>query len=154
MVDTSPDDGSDLILGADTPTFDPMSSWPQPGAVWQLCDIFFQRVNPLMKTIHRPTLERYVAEASSGPFGLRPNIRALFFSIFLMAIVSLDADECAHRLGYHREQALQDFAQGARLTLVRMGFLSTNDLTTLQAFTLYLVFHPSRRCSSILVSQC
>ncbi|EAA29601.2 hypothetical protein GE21DRAFT_6969 [Neurospora crassa] len=138
MVDTSPDDGSDLILGADTPTFDPMSSWPQPGAVWQLCDIFFQRVNPLMKIIHRPTLERYVAEASSGPFGLRPNIRALFFSIFLMAIVSLDADECAQRLGYHREQALQDFAQGARLTFVRMGFLSTNDLTTLQAFTLYL----------------
>ncbi|KAJ4385346.1 hypothetical protein N0V85_008108 [Neurospora sp. IMI 360204] len=140
MVDVAPDDGSELIIGADTPTVDPMSFWPEePGAVWSLCDIFFQRVNPLMKIIHRPTLERYVAEASSsGPFVLRSNIRALFFSIFVMAIVSLDADECMKRLGYDREQALRDFSQGARLTFLRMGFLSTNDLTTLQAFTLYL----------------
>lgn len=139
----APADGSELVIGPDTPTVDVMSFWPEPGLVWSLCDIFFQRVNPLMKIIHKPTLEKYVPEASSGPFGLRSNMRALFFSIFVMAVVSLDADECMKRLGYDREQALRNFSQGARLTFLRMGFLSTNDLTTLQAFTLYLVCHPS-----------
>ncbi|KAH7632503.1 fungal-specific transcription factor domain-containing protein [Sordaria sp. MPI-SDFR-AT-0083] len=134
----APADGSELVIGPDTPTVDVMSFWPEPGLVWSLCDIFFQRVNPLMKIIHKPTLEKYVPEASSGPFGLRSNMRALFFSIFVMAVVSLDADECMKRLGYDREQALRNFSQGARLTFLRMGFLSTNDLTTLQAFTLYL----------------
>ena len=92
-----------------------------------------------MKIIHRPTLERYVAEASSDPLGLRFNMRALFFSIFAMAVVSLDADECMKRLGYDREQALRKFTKGARLTLLRMNFVSAEDLTTLQAFTLYMV---------------
>ncbi|KAK3947493.1 fungal-specific transcription factor domain-containing protein [Pseudoneurospora amorphoporcata] len=134
----APGDGSELVIGPDTPTVDVMSFWPEPGHVWSLCDIFFQRVSPLMKIIHKPTLERYLPEASSGPFGLRSNMRALFFSIFVMAVVSLDADECMKRLGYDREQALRNFSQGARLTFLRMGFLTTNDLTTLQAFTLYL----------------
>ncbi|KAK3402599.1 fungal-specific transcription factor domain-containing protein [Sordaria brevicollis] len=134
----APDDGSDLVLGPDTPTVDVMAFWPEPGHVWSLCDIFFQRVNPLMKIIHRPTLEKYASEAASQPLALRSNLRALFFAIFAMAVLSLDADECMKRLGYDREQALRNFSNGARVTFVRMGFLSTCDFTTLQAFSLYL----------------
>lgn len=141
----APDDGSDLVLGPDTPTVDVMSFWPEPGHVWSLCDIFFQRVNPMTKIIHKPTLEKYVPEAASQPLALRSNLRALFFAIFAMAVVSLDADECMKRLGYDREQALRNFSNGARVTFVRMSFLSTCDFTTLQAFSLYLVCQTSRR---------
>ncbi|KAK3945772.1 putative fungal-specific transcription factor domain-protein [Diplogelasinospora grovesii] len=135
----TPDDNSDLIMGGDSPRQAAEDLWPDAGLVFRLWQIFLDRVNPLTKIIHVPTLQPYLAEATSGSQNVPKNIEALLFSIFLMAVISLTAEECQSLLGYSREQALQRYSSGVRLSLVRIGFLKSPDLTTLQALVIYLI---------------
>jgi hypothetical protein len=140
----TPDDNSDLVLGGESPAQSAVDLWPDAGHVFRLWQIFLDRVNPLTKIIHVPTLQPYLAEATSGSNNVPKNIEALLFSIFLMAVVSLTDEECQQVLGCPREQALQRYSAGVRLTLLKMGFLKTHDLTTLQALVIYLVCGTSR----------
>jgi hypothetical protein len=140
----TPDENSDLILGGDSPGAKVEDLWPEAAHMLRLWQIFLDRVNPLTKAIHVPTLQPYVAEAANGPQNVPKNIEALMFSIFLMAAVSLTPEECRGLLGYSREEAVQRYSSGVRLSLQRIGFLRSHDLPTLQAFVLYLVWTLSR----------
>lgn len=135
----TPDDNSELILGTDSPSVAAEDLWPDAGHVFRLWQIYLDRVNPLTKIIHVPTLQPYLAEATTGCQNLPKNIEALLFSIYLMAVVALSPGECQELLGYSREEALQRFSSGVRIALARIGFLKTHDLTTLQALVIYLV---------------
>ncbi|KAK4656695.1 hypothetical protein QC762_206520 [Podospora pseudocomata] len=137
--DTAPDENSDLLLGDGSPNIKIETLWPDAAHVIRLWQIYLDRVNPLTKIIHVPTLQPYLAEAVGGSQSLPKNVEALLFSIFLMAVVALDADECQNLLGYSREEALQRFSSGVRLALLRLGFLKTHDLTILQALVIYLI---------------
>ncbi|AEO63002.1 uncharacterized protein THITE_2107846 [Thermothielavioides terrestris NRRL 8126] len=135
----TPDENSDLILGGDSPGAKVEDLWPEAAHMLRLWQIFLDRVNPLTKAIHVPTLQPYVAEAANGPQNVPKNIEALMFSIFLMAAVSLTPEECRGLLGYSREEAVQRYSSGVRLSLQRIGFLRSHDLPTLQALVLYLI---------------
>lgn len=136
----TPDDNSELVLGADTPSsVSPEDLWPDAGHVFRLWQIFLDRVNPLTKIIHVPTLQPYVAEATSGCLTLPKNVEALLFSIWLMAAVAMSPDECQALLGYTRDSALQRFSSGVRMGLMRLNFLKSHDMTALQALVIYLV---------------
>lgn len=140
----TPDDNSDLLFGADTPGPGAKMEnlWPEAAHIFRLWQIYLDRVNPLTKIIHVPSLQPFVANAASGSQNVPMNVEALLFSIFVMAAVSLTPDECRGLLGYSREEALQRFSRGARLRLVGVGFLKSHDLTTLQALVIYLVYMP------------
>ncbi|KAK4451948.1 fungal-specific transcription factor domain-containing protein [Podospora aff. communis PSN243] len=135
----TPDDHSELILGADTPEQDVEDLWPQAGQVFRLWQVYLDRVNPLTKIIHVPTLQPYLAEAITRSPNVPKSVEALLFSIFLMAAIALTPDECQGLLGQSREEALQRYSKGVRLTLLRMNFLKSNDLNTLQALVIYLI---------------
>ncbi|KAK5654788.1 hypothetical protein OQA88_6824 [Cercophora sp. LCS_1] len=135
----SPDENSELILGADSPEKSIEDLWPEAGHVLRLWQVYLDRVNPLTKIIHVPTLQPYLAEAISRSQNVPKSVEALLFSIFVMATISLTPDECQSLLGQSREEALQRYTQGVRLTLLRMNFLTSNDLTTLQALVIYLI---------------
>lgn len=136
---TTPDENSDLLFGADTPAVNPETLWPDASHVVRLWQIYLDRVNPLTKIIHVPTMQPFVLDAVGGPQRLPKNIEALLFSIFLMAVVALEPDECQGVLGCPREVALERYSAGVRLTLLRIGFLKTHDLTVLQALVIYLI---------------
>ncbi|KAL2016759.1 hypothetical protein VTK56DRAFT_3107 [Thermocarpiscus australiensis] len=136
---TTPDENAELILGVDSPGAKVENLWPDAAQIFRLWQIYLDRVNPLTKIIHVPSLQPYVAEAASGSENVPKNVEALLFSIFVMAVVSLTPDECRALLGYSREEALQRFSSGVRLNLVKLGFLKFHDLTTLQALVIYLI---------------
>lgn len=141
----TPDENSDLILGGETPTEQTVEDlWPEAAHVFRLWQIYLDRVNPLTKIIHVPTLQPHIADAAADSHSVPKNIEALLFSIFLMAVVSLTPEECQLLLGYSKEEAYTRFSSGVRLTLLRMGFLKSHDLTTLQALVIYLVCHLNR----------
>jgi len=135
----TPDDHSELILGADSPEQDIEDLWPEAGHVFRLWQIYLDRVNPLTKIIHVPTLQPYLAEAITHSHNVPKSVEALLFSIFVMATIALTPDECQAMLGRSREEALQRYSKGVRLTLLRANFLKSDDLTTLQALVIYLV---------------
>ncbi|KAK4462135.1 fungal-specific transcription factor domain-containing protein [Cladorrhinum samala] len=135
----TPDDNSDLILGGDSPNVNVQNLWPSAPHVIRLWQVYLDRVNPLTKVIHVPSLQPYLAEAVNGPQTLPKNVEALLFSIFVMAAVSLTPEECHGILGYSRAEALHRYSTGVRLCLIRMGFLKSHDLVTLQAIVIYLI---------------
>lgn len=140
----SPDDNSDLLLGGDTPMTKVESLWPDPVHVFHLWQKYLDRVNPLTKIIHVPSLQPHLAEAASHSHNVPKNTEALLFSIFVMAVISLTPDECKELLGQSREEALERFSLGVRQSLRGMNFLKHHDLTTLQALIIYLVRAPFR----------
>lgn len=140
----TPDDNSDLVLGGDSPAQSFEDLWPDPAHVFPLWQLFLDRVHPITKIIHVPTLQPYLAEATSGSHKIPKNVEVLLYSVFIMAVVSLNPEECLGLLGCSREQALQRYSSGVRLGLRRLGFLKSHDLTTLQALVIYLVGLPVR----------
>ena len=140
----TPDENSELGLGMDSPAQNIEDLWPDFGNTFRLWQVFVERVNPLMKIIHVPTLQLHVAQAMSGSHDVPRNIEALLFSTFLMAVVALSPEECPAQLGCSREAALLRFSTGTRLSLLRLDFHRSNDLPTLQALVLYMVGQPEK----------
>lgn len=148
---TTPDENTDLILsgvgGAEfgqtpNPAVTEMTLadlQPAPAQIFQLWQIFLERVNPLTKIIHVPTLQPYLMEATSGSPNIPQSVKTLLFAIFTLATVAMTPDECLTMLGHSRETALQRFSNGVRLSLVRAGFLKAYDLETLQGLVIYLI---------------
>ncbi|CAK7266283.1 hypothetical protein SEPCBS57363_002012 [Sporothrix epigloea] len=151
---TTPDDNSDLILagvgmhgvnGTEAGVNGPRAPatleelQPSPGHIFRLWQTFLERVNPLTKVIHVPTLQPYVVEAASGSSNVPPSVKTLLFAIYTLSTVSMTPDECLSMLGYSRETALQRFSSGVRLCLLKTNFLKSYDLETLQALVIYLI---------------
>ncbi|CAK7199617.1 hypothetical protein SEUCBS139899_002300 [Sporothrix eucalyptigena] len=112
---------------------------PSPAHIFRLWQIFLERVNPLTKIVHVPTLQPYVVEATSGSHTVPPSVKTLLFAIYTLSTVSLTPDECLNMLGYSRETALQRFSNGVRLSLIKTNFMKAYDLETLQALVIYLI---------------
>ncbi|KAK4122144.1 hypothetical protein N657DRAFT_492261 [Parathielavia appendiculata] len=135
----TPDENSELLLGGDSPDVKVETLWPEPAQMFSLWQIYLDRVNPLTKIIHVPSLQPFVAEAAIRSPSVPRNIEALLFSIFLMAVVSLTPDECRALLSFSREEALQKYSLAVRLSLLQLNFLRCHDLTVLRALVIYLI---------------
>ncbi|KAH6984383.1 fungal-specific transcription factor domain-containing protein [Ilyonectria sp. MPI-CAGE-AT-0026] len=141
----TPDYNEYLLFGNGlSPEIDVEKLRPSPGQVFSLWQVYLDRVNPLTKLIHAPTLQPYLVEATSGSQNLPKNVEALLFSIFSMATISLTEGECSSILGSSKNAALGRFSAGVRITLLRVEFLKSHDLTTLQALVLHLISLQSR----------
>lgn len=136
----SPDENAELIFGAtESPNVNIDDLTPSSAQIVLLWQTFCERVNPLTKVVHVPTVQPYVLEATSGSPNLPKNVEALLFAIYLLATVSMSKEECEETLNITRDKALARYGHGVRMTLARMGFLKTHDIITLQALVLYLV---------------
>ncbi|KAK4099546.1 hypothetical protein N658DRAFT_429601 [Parathielavia hyrcaniae] len=138
-IGMTPDENSELLLGGDSPDVKVETLWPEPAQLFSLWQVYLDRVNPLTKIIHVPSLQPFVAEAAIRSPGVPKNIEALLFSIFLLAVLSLTPDECRALLGFSREAALQKYSLAVRLSLVQLNFLRSHDLTVLRALVIYLI---------------
>lgn len=107
--------------------------------VFRLWQFFIDRVNPLNKVIHVPSLQSYVMDAATDINKVPLAYQALLFSIYTMAVVSLTGQETIQLLGMTREDALNRFTRGTKLALTRANFLKNYNMTILQALVLYMV---------------
>ena len=112
---------------------------PAPLAVFRLWHIFLERVNPLTKVVHVPSLEQVVIEAATHIEKLKLSHQALLFAIYTMATVAMTEEECCEQLELSRYDALQRFTAGTKLALVKLNFIKNHDMETLQALLLHLV---------------
>ncbi|KAI0157853.1 fungal-specific transcription factor domain-containing protein [Xylariaceae sp. FL1272] len=93
---------------------------PSPAQAFRLWQTFIERVNPLTKVIHVPTVQPQLVEATNNP----TSMATLLFSIYLMGAVALNERECEEQLGYTKEHAYRRFANGCRTALMRIGMFS------------------------------
>lgn len=140
--DLTPENHTDLFFPGDASTANLEELQPDPVHVFRLWQLFLDRVNPLTKIIHVPTLQPYVMEAATNMSNIPLNYQALLFAIFNMAAVSLTDVECIQMLGMSREHAVKRFTAGTKIALNRFNFLKHYHMAALQALVLHLVRVP------------
>lgn len=109
---------------------------PTPLQLQFYWSIFCERVDPLVKVLHKPTVEKMLQQDFTA---LEKSSTALLFAIYYSAVTSLTDDEVLSNLRLTREEVIQNYKFAVEQALVNANFLETQEIVTLQAFALYLV---------------
>ncbi|KAI0014531.1 fungal-specific transcription factor domain-containing protein [Xylariomycetidae sp. FL0641] len=134
----TPEDLSDFSMGVGNTPAEWGDLLTDPVHVFRLWQLFLERVNPLTKVIHVPTVQPYVLDAGTDMSSVPLNYQALLFSIFNLAVISLSNDECSQLLGMSRDAAFNQFSTASKSALVRYQYLKNHDMVILQALVLYI----------------
>ncbi|KAG6367968.1 hypothetical protein INS49_002168 [Diaporthe citri] len=116
-------------------------SHPPPARMRTLCDVYFRNVDPLMKILHRPTVEKtfdlYIMNPADHP--LSRTTEALSFAMYFGAVTSMQPDSCVKQLGDDRRVLSVQYKQAVEHALARADYLNSTSLETLQAFMIYSI---------------
>lgn len=112
---------------------------PSPVHIFRLWQTFLVNVNPLVKMVHAPTLQQTILDASEDVRNIPRHIEALMFSIYFLAVTSLQNEDCQSMFGEQRSTLLSRYAHGTQQALISARFLKSLNVSTLQAYVLFLV---------------
>ena len=129
----------EFLLGATPSTRQAYSLHPPTEQIFKLWQLFLEHVNPITKIIHYPSMQKTLHAAAFDIERLPRGLEALMFSIYRLAVQSLDDAECRSHFGQPRDLLLERYRLGCERSLARAKFLSTSELMVLQAFLFYLV---------------
>ncbi|KAL7808725.1 fungal-specific transcription factor domain-containing protein [Trichoderma aethiopicum] len=111
---------------------------PAPSLMPFLWKTYVENVDPFIKVLHVPSLNK-VIQQSEGRFDeLSPGMRALLFSISLAAVVSMSDADVQKKFGDAKEDVLAHFVMGTEKALSEAGILKSTDLCIAQATLIYL----------------
>ncbi|KAJ5714340.1 VrtR2 [Penicillium malachiteum] len=115
------------------------------GAVRQLCQIYLQNVDPIIKILHRPSLgkwmiqgERYLDYPEE-----HPAVNALASAVFYSAANSMTENQCQSIFHTSKSSFVMAYRGRCEVAVEKSGLLTTRDITTLKAFILYLTSRSS-----------
>lgn len=111
---------------------------PPPEQVLTFWNIYKTNVDPVLKLLHIPTMEKSILSAAYDMDHISKAQEALVFSIYFASITTLSEDQCA-ALGVERQTCLHKYRFATEQAFARCSFLSTQELVVLQAFLLFLV---------------
>jgi hypothetical protein len=112
---------------------------PQTVQIFQLWQLYLDNVNPLLKVTHVPSLQGRIIQAASDVLKIKPNLEALMFSIYCMAVSSLTENSCQAMFGESQADLLARYQLGCQRALLNSRFLRCTNRDCLTAFYLYLV---------------
>ena len=115
---------------------------PTPDELVLLYHQYWSAVDPLAHIIHRPSFEgecrRYMLQ--SQVIDAAPaSFKALILAMCLAAAVSLPPMQAKEVLGVTQQTLVDRFKSATEKALADANFLSSLEMQTLQAFTIYLV---------------
>lgn len=129
----------DLLFCSRSTAVDLSVLHPPQSQVFKLWQLYLENVDPLLKLTHTPTLQPRIIDAASDISHIDPNLEALMFSIYCMAIFSLNQEQCQSWFGRPKPDLIRSYQLGAREALLNCNFLKSNDRECLTALHLYLV---------------
>jgi hypothetical protein len=112
---------------------------PSPDHIRRLWQIFLTNVNPLMKIIHVPSLQRAIEDAIADIEHVPRPLEALMFAIYCAAVLSIRDGQCRATFEEPRLTLQSRYRLGVRRALTRAHFMASSDLVILQALVIYLV---------------
>ncbi|KAH8170623.1 fungal specific transcription factor domain-containing protein [Sarocladium implicatum] len=110
---------------------------PEPGLAIRLWHLYLERVNPLLKITHIPTLQPAVMKAAGSLQNTPLEYQALLFAIYIIGAISISHDEAHHMIGMPRDDAIERFTKGLKIVLVQLDFVKNYNMVVLQALVLY-----------------
>ncbi|OCL08872.1 hypothetical protein AOQ84DRAFT_272746, partial [Glonium stellatum] len=114
---------------------------PVPAICRQLFQIYLRQVHPIIKALHGPSLSRFMLDGKpylgykEGHFA----VEALSSAVCYSAINSMTEEQCQSMFHASRSAVSADHRVACEGALERAGLITTRDITTLQAFVLYLI---------------
>lgn len=130
-------DGFPFVIGGSMTSV--TSLHPPAVQIFQLWQIYLDNVNPLLKLTHTPTLQGQLIEAAANPSKISKPLEALLFSIYFIAIVSLNDEEALETFKEDKTRLISRYHRGTQQALINAGFMRSPDIVVLQAFVIYLV---------------
>lgn len=85
--------------------------------------MFLDRVDPLSKVIHVPSVQPLLVQAASDMESISPQQQVRLLSMFTAAIISLSKDECIERLELSWPTALQQFFMRTKLAMKTLNII-------------------------------
>ncbi|KAJ4260475.1 hypothetical protein NW762_007216 [Fusarium torreyae] len=116
---------------------------PMPSQMLFIWQTYVENVDPFIKVLHVPTVEKIIKELKGNFSSCENNVEALLFAISLAAIASLDEETVSCNFSTPKAQLLQRYQFGTEQALARANFLTTKDITVLQALVIYLSLLPN-----------
>jgi hypothetical protein len=135
--------GEQLLFCSPTPGIERSTLHPSQAHVFKLWQLYLENVDPILKLTHTPTLQARIVDAATDMTNIEPNLEALMFAIYCMAVASLDEEQCQTMFGASRIDVLRSFQLGAREALLNCGFMKSSNRECLTALHLYLVSYRS-----------
>ncbi|KAI0460665.1 hypothetical protein F5B21DRAFT_17660 [Xylaria acuta] len=111
---------------------------PLPSQVPYIWETFVENVDPFIKVLHVPTIGRTIKEAKGKFNSMARGMESLMFAISLAAVTSLQEDEVRENFGEDRKTLLARLRLSTEQALSQAGVLNTTDISTVQAFIIYL----------------
>lgn len=84
-----------------------LESHPSIKVIFLLWQIYLERVHPVLKIIHAPTVQRQIVQYMQDQGSDRSSFHCLLFAIYYAAVVTMPADECKRVLTHDRLILLQ-----------------------------------------------
>lgn len=115
------------------------SRHPSSESILQLWRIFTERIDPLTKVVHVPTLQAAIQKAASNITTVPRTFETLMFAMYSTAVMSLKDDECKEKFAAPRKTLLARYITATKAALLRAKFMGTTSLVVLQALVLHLL---------------
>ncbi|KND94554.1 putative transcriptional regulatory protein [Tolypocladium ophioglossoides CBS 100239] len=116
--------------------------YPLPSQVPFIWKTYVENVDPLIKVLHTPSVDHIISQAR-GKFGtLGLGTEALLFAIGLAAITSLDEEDVSESFRVSKSELISRYRTGTERALGRSQFLTTRDITVVQALAIYVSILP------------
>ncbi|KAF4986404.1 hypothetical protein FDECE_15977 [Fusarium decemcellulare] len=114
---------------------------------------YIETVDPLLKIVHKPSIQELMLVDVSEGQKLHPASLALIQAICLIAITSMSDDDVSANLKRDKEPLLRVVSALTEQALMAANFLATRDVRTLQALLLFL-YHLKYKADPRLFSLC
>lgn len=112
---------------------------PQPVQIFQLWQLYLDNVNPLLKVTHTPSLQGRIIEAAGNILEIKPELEALMFSIYCMAVLSITDVDCQAMFAESKADLSARYQLGCQQALLHSRFQRSTNGDCLTALYLYLV---------------
>ncbi|TDZ16357.1 Bikaverin cluster transcription factor bik5 [Colletotrichum orbiculare MAFF 240422] len=127
-----------FILGYRSSDVDLRKLHPLPSQIPFMWQVYQENVEPLLKILHIPTMEKLIRDMRRNMDDLTAGNEALLFSIYYAAVTSMEDDEVEKNFGSKKEEMLGQYRFALEQALAKANFLNTSDMVVLQAFVLFL----------------
>lgn len=128
-----------FIMGYSSSEVDLKALHPLPSQIPFYWQTFLENVQPLVKILHTPTMNKVIKEVQNNLDSLSKSTEALMFAIYFATITSMNANEVHTNFGVAKEVLLKQYRFGVEQALAKASFLNTNEIVTVQALVLFLV---------------
>ncbi|KAI1323390.1 fungal-specific transcription factor domain-containing protein [Xylariaceae sp. FL0255] len=128
-----------FIFGYSSSEVDLRKLHPLPSQQQFYWQIFRENVDPLVKILHVPTMNKLISELRTNMNSITPGHEALMFTVYFAAIISMEAEDVLTNFGAEKTELVARYRFASEQALAKAGFLNTSELVVVQALMLFIV---------------